>query len=893
MIKKAITLFFFLSALFATRVSAQLVKANRFYHNFEYASAIPYYLKVVKKESNTMALQNLANCYRLTKNYSEAEVFYAKAVQQPGIDPLNFFYYGLVLKNNKKYEEASRQFDQYVKLAPGDKIAELSTKSIHELKQLMEQPGRFKVNNVSTLNTAHSEFAPAFYKNGLLFTTDREEDLVNFELSKWNKHPYFNLYYAESASAEDKNAFKTPKKNSQKESLPHHDGFSTFNAGKSQVFFTRIEGNAVKGKTVQPHIYFSKTNNGKWDSPQLISLANDTVWVSHPSLSSDGITLYFSSDMPGGFGGKDLYVSKRQGDTWGPAQNLGPAINTILDEGFPYIRKDNILFFSSTGHPGLGGFDIFSTSNSNGQWSQPKNLGAPLNSSTDDFSIIFSDDYSSGYFSSDRPEGMGADDIYSFTTQRLVEMKGKILIAQDLNAPAKKMEIMLLSEDGKVIAVTTTDDFGFFKFENLDPDVQYFVKMDETDPQFNPDTKYYLTNEKNEIVRATVINDRGEKFVFQKLPADLSTLAPDSLLDNQLKIAGTLLIGDNPSKPYAFKKVELLNEKGEVVKVGFTNAFGSFVFTELNPELTYFVRADENDPTLAPGTKITLTTLSAKEVLTVKAGSKGGFRFRLLKGDVNELVKLKVEDSQLRMDLKGKLYADTASRPLSNIKIVLLNEKGKEQQAVITKADGSFLFSGLPFDQSFLVDLDEGDKRLKDVKKIIMATESGAIIKIIYLNKTPLFKFQILPGEYKKLEESYVDDPWLKVLKFSQKEKTMHDSITIIENIYYNLDDYAILPEAMKVLDKVINLMKNDPRLQIDLGSHTDSRASDGYNLTLSQKRAKAAVDYITSTGIETKRITGRGYGESKLMNHCSNGVECTEQEHARNRRTEFRVRYK
>jgi outer membrane protein OmpA-like peptidoglycan-associated protein len=885
-------LFILFIMLAAANMNAQLSSANKYYANYEYANAIPYYLKVIKKGNNIVAQQNLANCYRLTKDYTQAELYYSQAVQQAGVEPITFFYYGLVLKNNKKYDEAAKQFNRYMELAPSDKKAQLSVKTIGELKQMMEKPSRFEVLNVSTINTASAEFAPSFYKTGLVFTSNREADLVNFQSSAWNKAPYFNLFFTEHDPKGDKNTFKTAEPFSKKINTLYHDGFSSFSSDASQLIFTRIEAHPASNKIMEPHIYTAKASNGKWESASLIQLADDSVWVSHPSLSADGQQLFFASDMPGGFGGKDIYVSKKEGDKWSAAQNLGSSINTALDEVFPYIRKDNVLYFCSTGHAGLGGFDIFSSSLINSKWSKPENLGAPLNSPTDDFGIVFAEDNSSGYFSSDRPDGKGADDIYSFVQSKLISMKGKVLSAKDIKQPAKGVKLLLLSEDGKVIGVTSSDSLGFFRFENLSPDVQYLVKMDETDPHFNFNKKYYLANEQDKIVRVTVVNARGERFIFQKLQADLVTLQPDSVLDNKLKIAGTLLVGDNPSKPYASKKVSLLNEKGEVVQVVYTNDFGSFLFTELEADKTYFISADEKDVALSPNSKIILTNSSAKEIITVKANASGAFRFQLLKGENHELAKLKVEDDQLRIDMKGRLYADTLSKPLANVKVELLNQKGKVQQTITTKADGGFLFTALPFNESFLLQMDEKDQRFKNIKKIIFTNEKGVVIKVIILNKeSSAFKFQLLPADYKTISTAYVDDPWLKVLKLKQTNTLVKtDSIKIVENIYYNLNDYQVLAEAKKVLDKVVNLMKNDSDLIVEIGSHTDSRASDDYNMKLSQKRAKTAAAYIVENGISEKRVRGVGYGETHLVNRCGNGSDCFEEEHAQNRRTEFIV---
>jgi outer membrane protein OmpA-like peptidoglycan-associated protein len=755
----------------------------------------------------------------------------------------------------------------------------------------MAQPRRFEVKNDSSLNTKYSEFAPVFFKDGLVFTSNRERDIVNFEMSGWKNEPYFNIYFAQRSKEGDKTGFKTPVIFSPVTNSLFHDGFASFSGDQTELFFSRIALHATSGKVIEPCIYRSKSSEGKWGKPELMKLADDSVWVSHPSISADGKRLFFSSDMPGGFGGKDIYFSEKKGDHWGAPENAGPMVNTPFDEICPYIRRDNVLFFSSTGHLGFGGFDIFSCANSEGEWMKAENLGAPLNSSTDDFSIVFAEDNQSGFFASDRPGGKGGDDIYSFIQMSLVKMRGKVLLSRDLNQPARGMKLMLMSEDGQVIAVTTTDDAGFFQFEKLSPDKKYLVKMDEADPHFNPGKRYYLTNEQNKIIGVTVINERGEKFVFEKLVADLNTLKPMEEERTSLQIAGTLLVGENPSRPFAFKRLILSDENGNIIKVMITNGLGSFVFTELDLDRIYFLSADEKDAGLYAREKIRLTNSSKKEIAIMMTGTGGSFRFKLLKGEQQELAKMRVEDDQLKTDLKGRIYADSLIHPLLNMKMELINEQGQVQQTITSTGTGGFTFSTIPFNQSFLVHLDETEPALKNVKKILFTDEKGTIIKVIYLNRKHGFRFQILRGDFKNLMEVYVDDPWLKVLQFKGNGKSKGDSITIVESIYYNLNDYKVLPEARIILDKVVNIMKNNPDLGVEVDSHTDSRASDEYNLALSQKRAKEAVDYIVKNGISEKRIKGIGYGETRLINRCGNGVDCTEEEHAKNRRTEFIVR--
>jgi flagellar motor protein MotB len=875
--------------LFVSTAFAQMKRANKYYDNYDYAKAIPLYKKAAKK-NNREALEKLANCYRLTKDYKDAETYYAKLMTQTGFDPIDHFYYGSVLKNNGKIDEAREQFRQYATAVPNDKKAELSVRSCEEIKLWVSKTQQFEVKLVENVNSVHSDFSPVMYKNQMVFVSERSKDMVNYNSYSWNKQPFLNVYSTPMKSGKDGSpAFsKKAKAFSWHINTNYHDGPVSFNAEQNTMYLTRVSYENKKDKNFVnvPKIYISHLNGNSWSKAEPFQYNSDAYTTAHPSISADGQWLFFASDMPGGYGGTDIYVCKKEGDGWGKPKNLGEKINTPGSEAFPYIRKDGMLYFSSDGHTGMGGLDVFSAMKVDNEYGEVKNLGLPLNSSTDDFGIVFNDDNTTGYFSSDRAGGKGSDDIYSFVAlNKFLKVAGKILFSKNLNDPAKNAEVMLLTEDGKVLKVTNTDNTGFFAFDKLDPDQKYLVKLDETDPRFKDKVKYYLTDEKDKIIRVTVINDRGGKFVFQNLPADPNAL-PELGAGDDVTIAGNLLYGENPSKPLANQKVNLLNDKGEVVQTATTNAFGAFVFTDLPTDQNFMVKVDESDTPLAPNTKIVITNKSGKELQTTTAGSNGNFKFSFLASDKVTLKLMSVEDSELLFDMKGGLLGENKA-PLANTTINIVNEKGDILQTTKTDAKGNFVFTNLAADKVVLFSLDESDVKLKNLVKVFLTDVKGAVVKE-FSRINGKFKFTLLPIEQSKLGILYVDDPWLKVLQL--KDKAKKDSLTIVENVYYNYGEAKILPEASKTLDKVINLMKNDPNLVIELASHTDSRSTQEFNLKLSEQRAKAAVDYILKGGISKDRISGKGYGESRLINKCADGVECTEEEHAKNRRTEFKI---
>ncbi|MFL5763844.1 MAG: OmpA family protein [Bacteroidia bacterium] len=876
--------------LFVSTAFAQVKRANKYYDNYDYSRAIPLYKKAAKK-NNKEAIEKLANSYRFTKDYKNAEVYYAKLMGQSAVDPIDHFYYGMVLKNNGKVDEAKEQFRQYAAAAPNDKKADISVRSCEEIKLWVSKVQQFEVKLVDNVNSVHADFSPVVYKNELVFVSERTKDMVNYDMYAWNKQPYLNVYSSSITTGKDgkPEVSKKAKSFSWHINTNYHDGPVCFSADQQTMYLTRV--NYVLNKKDKnfvnlPKLYISHLKGKSWSKAEPFQYNSDSYSIAHPSISADGQWLFFASDMPGGYGGTDIWVCKKEGEGWGKPQNLGDQVNTAGSEVFPYVRKDGMLYFSSDGHSGLGGLDVFSAVKVEDKYGDVKNLGIPLNSPTDDFGITFNDDNRTGYFSSDRAGGKGSDDIYSFVAlNKFLKVAGKILFSKNLNDPAKNAEVMLLTEEGKVINVATTDNTGFFAFDKLDPDHKYLVKLDETDPRFKDKEKYYLTDEKDKIIRVTVINDKGGRFVFQNLPADPNAL-PELDAGDDVTIAGNILFGENPSKPLANQKVNLVNDKGEVVQTATTNAFGAFVFTDLPPDQNFIVKVDASDTPLAPNTKIVITNKSGKELQTTTAGSSGDFKFSFLAADKISLKLMTVEDSELRFDMKGALLGEN-KQPLANTEINIVNEKGDILQTTKTDAGGNFVFTNLPADKVILFSLDETDAKLKKMNKVLLTDVKGVVVKE-FTRTNGKFRFTILPVEQSKMGVLYVDDPWLKVLQL--KDKTKKDSLTIVENVYYNYGEFKILPEASKTLDKVINLMKNDPNLVIELASHTDSRSTKEFNLKLSEQRAKSAVDYIVKGGITRDRISGKGYGESRLINRCADGVECSEEEHAKNRRTEFKI---
>lgn len=880
-------------------LSAQIKRGDRFFYAGDYARAIPAYEKGLRRKSDPKAMENLANAYRITKNYVKAEEWYGKTVTaNPNCNPLVHYYYGMVLKNNGKVAEARAELNKFMGLEPDNKLAKEQVEALDNFQLWMSQTPMYAVHNVQGLNSPESDISPVYVDKGLMFASDRgEKDVLNGENAGTGRAFYAIYYSNQSGGTEDSVCFGKTRKLSKTINTDFHNGPLSVTADGRTMAFNRVSHKLklrTKGFINRPQIYFAEKKGRSWRNVTAFQYNSDSYSCAHPALSADGNTLYFASDMQGGFGGTDIWMCKKEGNGWSKPVNLGATINTPGNEVFPYQRKDGVLYFSSDGHGGIGGLDIFSSQQENGVWTEAANQGVPLNGTTDDFGITFNEDGSRGFFTSDRVGGKGSDDVYSFkVTSKFVNIRGTLLAGKNSTEIVPNTKVELLTKDGKLVKTTTTDASGNFKFDNLASDQNYIVRLNEEDPGLQR-SKYYMSDEQHKLVRVTVLDEVGGKFTFQNLPVDPA--APPQLLadDEYLTIAGNLVSDGNPPTAIANTAVELRDDKGNVIQRTTTTEFGAFAFTRVPPDMTYVVAVAEGEsPKLSPNSTVSITNKSGKNVMTTTPDANGKFQFRILPTDVNTISAMSVTEPELRMDMRGTLTgADSAHTILANTKVNMLNEKGEVIQSTVTDDHGYFNFQNVPSDQAFIMSVDEvKDPSLAALGKLYVRDQSGKIVKTLRMGGTGKYEFRILPMDKATIGYVYVEDPWLQVLQM--KAKQSQDSLLIIENIYYDYGSAEILPAAEITLTKVLKVMQLDPSITIEISSHTDSRAGTDYNQRLSQKRAQNVVDYLVKRGIDKKRLTAVGYGESRLLNKCSDGVECTEDEHAKNRRTEFKINKK
>lgn len=367
--------------------------------------------------------------------------------------------------------------------------------------------------------------------------------------------------------------------------------------------------------------------------------------------------------------------------------------------------------------------------------------------------------------------------------------------------------------------------------------------------------------------------------------------AEDQLAGTDFVIGGNLLLGEDRN-PLSVAEIKILNAKNEVIKTTSTNLFGSFLFTQLPENEDLVIALTVSDPAWQ-NQKFYL--VNRKNEMVGVLDKSNSFKLNLSSADKGKIQLIKIENKNLRMNLQGKLAVDDKKKtPLANTDVSLTNADAKVVQSSTTDKDGKFLFSYLPVDSTLYLSVDaKKASALPKGSKILLIDESNNVI-----SKTPAshpeFKLVNLPPEQNKLGTYYAEDPWLApMMKITRTNKNTKEEFYVIEYVYFDYNKWNILPEAKAVLNKAIALLKNSSEFFIEIAAHTDSRGDAKYNLDLSEKRAAAAKDYMLSKGAKTEQISAKGYGENYLLNNCKDGVNCPEDEHAENRRMEFKIKRK
>jgi outer membrane protein OmpA-like peptidoglycan-associated protein/tetratricopeptide (TPR) repeat protein len=518
MLKKLSVFIFILTISLVQAQNDKLEKGNKKYISLAFIEAQQIYLKLAEDGyASAEILAKLGDTYYFNDDLTKAHEWYEKlfASYEEDVRSEYFFRYAQSLKSVNKYSESDRLMAKFNSFKGFDIRSKMYSDVPNYLEIIELQSGRFEIENTTNINSVTSDFGPAFYRSNkqVVFSTARDTGSLVRQRHTWNKQSFLQLY---TADVDESGVLSNPKRMSNEINSKYHESTPAFTADGMTMYFTRNNyDNGVYSKdeegTNKLKIFRSYKKNGKWTLPVSLPFNNDEYSVAHPALSPDEKKLYFSSDMPGSVGFdiedkltmSDIWeIDLLEDGTYSEPRNL-KNINTPGRETFPFVSRSNVLYFASSGHQGLGGLDVFFSSiNSDGTLGEVINIGKPINTPYDDFSFIVNDATKTGYFSSNRPDGNGNDDLYRciqledlrkpcvvFLTGTVTDkdtgepVKGATVIVTDANSTFK-LEELETSEDGNYT----------FKIEC---DKQYLLRAEKED--YTTDEEFLKTPDESGI----------------------------------------------------------------------------------------------------------------------------------------------------------------------------------------------------------------------------------------------------------------------------------------------------------------------------------------------------------------------------------------------------------
>jgi len=788
------SLILFTILLFSISVFAQskfTKRGDEYFNDFDFSRAIETYKKAVNKDSSDIyAMHQIGECYRMTGDNASANPWYGRALIIDPESKLDLYFYARTLLTLGKYEEALQNFRKYNRLYPGDPRVQGYINSPRFLDDLTKDSLGYKLVTLS-INSKMSDYGPSRFENYLVFTSARERSRME-RTSTWDNEPFLDIYLSELKLD---NSLGEPALIGEKIPTKFHVGSSSYDRTTSTIYFTRtsFDENKVGADNqgvIKLDIYASKYEGDlKWSENVAFAYNDKNHIIAQPAITFDGKKLYFVSDKPGGLGGTDIYVCERNGDKWGKPKNIGPPVNTISDEKNPYIDSHGNLYFASTGHLGLGGLDIYTARiKADGSFEAPDNLGYPVNTQYDDFSFTFQDNTElSFYFASNRPGGLGKDDIY----KAYIQMKANTLqltanILETLENVPLKLEVY--DENGNILAVETFMGTTTFEFEAVTKFPKFKVSfLDEEKEEPIEEIADIIAEPNSQGVRVL-----GDFELGEEIPFEAKKITPEKHRIMTMKTptddAIFVMFSKGEEEVVEESAVYFEEEEEELNKVALDNLDFMIALAEEDPDMVF----------LLPG--------------------YADFR------------KMNEEDAKIAEQRRDNIY-------------------------------DYLIANGVSPDR---IEINTGEKKAVEEEPI----EAPAVIAE-QETKAPK------PAKEKPKKEKPVVQ---KVVDVGSKP------------VYFSFDDAGLSQKTIDELKDLITILNEKPDAKVEVAGYCDSRGPASYNLVLSKRRAQAVSDYLTKQGIAANRISVIGYGETKLLNRCSDGVQCSSAEHAQNRRVEFKV---
>ncbi|WP_299121588.1 OmpA family protein [uncultured Winogradskyella sp.] len=458
-------------------------KADKHFARFEFVDAAESYNKLIENgKGDAYVYSQLAESYYNIFNTVEAERWYAKALETSD-NPEMIYKYSQMLKANGKYEESNQQMDRFATMRPSDDRATAFRKNPDYLPKILEQGKKFNLQNAN-FNSEQSDFGGTTNDGKLYITSGRNDSRKTYG---WNEQPFLDIY---SMTKNSDGSYQEATLANDKINTRFHEGLVSFTPDGSTMYFSREsyfekayqKDSLSKVRYSQLYLFKATKLGDDWDTVESLSINSENYSVKNPSVSADGSTLYFASNMPGGYGDFDIYKAPINKDgTIGEPQNLGQKVNTEGQEMFPYISSTNMLYFSSNGHLGLGGMDVFYTREIDGKMAPIRNVGIPINSNADDIAFTINEEDESGFVSSNRDGGKGSDDVYAFKKlQPLCDVLISATVLDDkTREPISGASVSLFDSEGNSVVSKTTNAEGVAEFiVECEEDTELEVIMD-------------------------------------------------------------------------------------------------------------------------------------------------------------------------------------------------------------------------------------------------------------------------------------------------------------------------------------------------------------------------------------------------------------------------------
>lgn len=523
--KKIITLFTIvaLSSFSLIAQNSSTKKADKHFARYEFIEAAEDYNKLIEEgKGDAYVYSQLAESYYNVFNTQEAEKWYAKALETKD-SPEMIFKYSQMLKANGKYEESNKQMAKFAKMRPSDDRAIAYNENPDYLPKILEKGKKFNIQSLG-FNTQYSDFGGTLKDGKLYITSARNTSRKTYG---WNEEPFLDIY--ELVKNED-GTYQAATLVEDKVNTKHHEGIVSFSPDGKTMYFSREsffekeyeKDSLTKVRYSLLHLFKAKKTGDKWSNVEGFAINSKNYSIKNPSVSPDGKTLYFASDMPGGFGMFDIYKSTINGDgSLGEPVNLGQKVNTQGQEMFPFISSNNTLYFSSNGHLGLGNLDVFHTKVVDGSTGPVKNIGIPINSSADDFAFNIDEETKEGYVSSNRDGGLGGDDIYAI---KRLQPLNDVLVASTV----------VDSKTGKPVnaaSVTLYDDQGnkvLSKVTNSDGTVDFIIESDK-----DAELEVVLDGYVSQKIKVSATNEEEVKLNIMLDPID-EIVKPEEIILNPI-----------------------------------------------------------------------------------------------------------------------------------------------------------------------------------------------------------------------------------------------------------------------------------------------------------------------------------------------------------------------